>query len=235
MDIRINGPKILFEIPVPGGIPITETVVNTWIIIAVIALLAKILTSGLRVRNPGRKQVIAETIVCSLWNMVQKNGAKATADSCAFIAALFSIALFTGISGLFGLFSPAADLSGDLGWAIVVFAMITHAKIRRHGFVGYLRGFAKPAAFMAPINVISEVSLPVSMAFRLFGNIASGTVVMALVYSFLSTMQEPFFGIPVLQIGLPALFSVYFDVFAAALQAFIFCMLAMIYIRLAEE
>lgn len=235
MDIRINGPKILFEIPWLGGIQITETIANTWLLMAIIALAAKFLTQDMRIRNPGKRQVMAETLVCRLQQMAEKNSGKASLNRCAFIAALFSIALFSGICGLFGLFSPAADLSGNLGWALVVFALITAGRIRSRGFSGYLRAFAEPAAFMAPINIISEISLPVSMAFRIFGNIASGTVVMALVYAALKSLSEPFFGIPILQVGIPALFSVYFDVFAGALQAFIFTMLAMIYLRLAEE
>ena len=100
---------------------------------------------------------------------------------------------------------------------------------------------------MTPLNIIGEVATPISMAFRHFGNIASGAVVTLLIYSGLSALSTAVLGlipgaagqllsqIPIFQVGLPAVLSLYFDVFTSVLQAFIFCMLTMMYIRLACE
>ena len=230
MDIEVHGPRILWEIPVFGGIEITESIVNTWILMALLTISAFVLTRRLRVKNPGRRQVIAETLVKSVENMVGKNAGNENLHRCAFVAALFAIALFSGLMGTAGFFAPAADLSACLGWTLTVFVAITVRRIRKRRLWGYIKAFAEPVALMAPMNVISEISLPVSMAFRLFGNIASGAVVMLLVKAALISLGSPAFAI-----GIPALLSVYFDVFAGALQAFIIAMLTMIYIRLAGE
>jgi len=230
MDIEVHGPGILAEIPLFGGIQITESIANTWLLMLLLATASFALTRKMKVKNPGRRQIIAETLVKTIERMTAKNAGTENMHRCAFVAALFAISLFSGLAGTAGIFAPAADLSTCLGWALVVFTAITARRIRKRRFSGYIKGFAEPFAFMAPINIISEISLPVSMAFRLFGNIASGAVVMLLVQAALTSLGSPAFAI-----GIPALLSIYFDVFASALQAFIMVMLAMIYIRLAGE
>ncbi len=230
MNFEVNGPGILWEIPLLGGIQVTESIVNTWVLMLLLSLAAFILTRGMRTKNPGRRQIIAETLVKTMENMVSRNAGTENMGKCAFVAALFSMGLFSGLMGVAGFFAPAADLSACTGWSLVIFAAVTAQRIRTKRLVGYFRSFAEPVAFMAPINIISEASLPVSMAFRLFGNIASGAVVMQLVRQALVAL-----GSPVFAIGLPALLSIYFDVFASGLQAFIIAMLTMIYIRLAGE
>lgn len=228
MSVEVNGAKVLFEIPIFGGVEITQAVVNTELLLLYTALAALLLTRGMRLRNIGMRQTIAETLVRRIEMLAAQN--IGSGDDCAFVAALLIFPLLSGLMGVVGSFAPTADLSTCLGWALVVFAKITARKIRRRRFSGYLRSFIRPAAFMTPINIISEASLPVSMAFRMFGNMASGALVMLLVYSTLYAL-----GGYLLQIGVPAVFSLYFDVFSSAFQAFIFCMLAMVYIRLAEE
>ena len=230
MDIQVNGPGILFKIPLLGGIEITQSIVNMWLLMAVILLASIYLTRGMRTQNPRRRQIIAETIVKAVQDMVAKNAGAQNMHRCAFAASIFAAALLSGLMGLLGMFAPTADLSTCIGWSLVVFAAITLQRIRTRRLSGYIKSFAEPYGFMTPINIISEISLPLSMAFRMFGNMASGAIVMLLIYSALASL-----GGMLLQIGIPAVFSIYFDVFASALQAFIFTMLAMIYIRLAGE
>ena len=227
MDIRVNGPRILFEIPVFGGIQITQSIMNTWLLMAVITLASVILTRGMRLRKQGRRQLAAETIVKAALGMVSKNAGTENINVCAFASSLFALALFSGIMGAIGIFAPPADLSTCLGWSITAFAAITIRRIRKQKITGYIRSFAQPYALMTPINIISEISLPVSMAFRMFGNIASGAVVMLLLHAALGGI--------IFRIGIPALFSIYFDIFSSALQAFIMSTLTLIYIRLADE
>ena len=100
---------------------------------------------------------------------------------------------------------------------------------------------------LLPFNIISEFATPLSMAFRHFGNIASGSVITGLIYAALAAATHALFGwlpgalgqvlgsIPILQVGIPAIFSIYFDLFSSCLQAFIFCMLTMMYIGSAAE
>lgn len=247
MNLEVTGAKILFEIPVLGGIPVTETVVNTWIVMAIIVGVCIFLTRGMQVHARTKRQVVAEYLVGMVRNLVKNNMGERFMGYVPFIGALFSMAMLSSLISLVGLFSPTGDLSTCVGWALLVFVMITYYKIRTQHIGGYLKGFTEPIFIMTPLNVISEVATPISMAFRLFGNIASGSVVTLLLYGGLSALTTGLLGlipgalgevlsqIPIFQLGIPAILSIYFDVFTSVLQAFIFCMLTMMYIKLACE
>ncbi len=122
--------------------------------------------------------------------------------------------------------------------------MVQAVNIKSHGVGGWLKGFTKPVFVMTPMNIISEIANPVSMAFRHFGNIASGLVITALVYGALAALSQLVLGwipnsfvasIPIFQVGLPALLSIYFDLFTSCLQAYIFSMLTMVFVSGAQE
>ena len=247
MNLEVTGAKVLFNIPVFGGIPITETVVNTWIVMALIVGLCIFLTHGMQVHARTKRQVVAEYLVGMVRNMVKNNMGERFMQYVPFIGALFSLAMLSSLISMVGLFSPTGDLSTCVGWALLVFVVITYYKIRTQHIGGYLKGFTQPVFIMTPLNMISEVATPISMAFRLFGNIASGSVVTLLLYGGLAALSSGILGlipgavgevlsmIPIFQLGIPAILSIYFDLFTSVLQAFIFCMLTMMYIKLACE
>ena len=110
--------------------------------------------------------------------------------------------------------------------------MIHFNGIRRKGVLGYLKGFTEPFFLLTPINLIGEIATPISLSFRLFGNIVGGSIIMALVYSALAAFSSALLGldIPILQVGVPAVLHVYFDVFSGLLQTFIFAMLTMVFV-----
>lgn len=145
-----------------------------------------------------------------------------------FIAAVMALSAFSSLLSLVGLYPPTSDLNVVAGWAILVFILITHYKFKC-GPIQYLKSFAEPVPFLAPLNIISEIATPISMAFRHYGNILSGSVISVLVAAALGGLSNLLLGwlpgvlgeIPFLQIGLPAVLSVYFDVFSGLLQAFI--------------
>ena len=124
-------------------------------------------------------------------------------------------------------------------WVIVVFVLIMYYKIKTNGILAYLKGLLDPIFLMAPINVLSEISTPVSMAFRHFGNILSGTVISTLLYWALASLSHVVFGwlpgflsqLQLFQIGIPAFTGLYFDWFGGCIQAFIFCTLTTIFIK----
>ena len=242
-SISITGAKIYFEIPIFGGIPITETQVNSWIVMAVITALCLILTHNLQVRAVTKRQMAAEWIVEKVEGLVRSNMGEKFMGFCPFVAAIFGLSAFSSLSSLFGLYPPTADLNTVAGWAILVFVMITYFKIRTNGFGGYLKGYTEPFALFTPFNVLSELGTPVSMAFRHFGNVVSGTVISALVYAALAAASTALLGwlpgvlgkIPFLQVGIPAVLSIYFDLFSSCMQAFIFAMLTMLYISSAAS
>lgn len=241
MNVEVSGAKILFKIPVFGGIPITETVVNTWIVMAIIVLFCIFLTRNMKVRPTGRRQLAAEYLVKMVNNLVRGNMGEGFMPYVPLIGALFSMIMLCSLLGLVDAYCPTRDLSSTAAWAAMVFVLITYYKIRTQRLGGYLKSFTTPIFIMTPLNVISEFATPLSMAFRLFGNIASGSVITLLIYAALASLSKAIFGIfanwyiPIFQVGIPAVLSIYFDVFTAVLQAFIFCMLTMMNIKLACE
>ena len=248
-EFTVTGAKVLFKIPVFGGISITETVVNTWIIMALIVGLCLYLTHGLQLHCRTKRQIIAEFIVTKVNGMVGENmGDRFLRVGYApLIATVMGLSAIGSLSGMVGAFAPTSDLNTLLGWALVVFVLITWNKFRVGGPLGYVKGYFQPIPVLMPFNIISEVATPMSMAFRHFGNIASGTVIMGLLRWALANLSYAIFsklpgvigqymgGIPLLQVGIPAVFSVYFDIFSSLLQAFIFCMLMMMNIASAAE
>lgn len=242
MNIDVQGPKILFEIPVLGGIKVSETIVNMWIVMAVITLICFFLGRNLKVKNPSKRQLVAEKAVTMLTNMVTGVMGKRNAHWTPYIGTLLLLSAFSSLSSLTGLRPPTADLNVTLGWALVTFVMIQATKIKYHGFCGWLKGFADPVVVMTPMNIISELATPISMSFRHFGNIAAGLVITSLIYGSLAALSSAVLGwipvlrdIPLFQVGLPAFLSIYFDLFTSCLQAYIFCMLTMVFVSNAQE
>jgi len=247
MNIEVVGARILLNSDTLGGPVITETTVNMWIAMAVIAGFCIFLTRNMKVHAQSRRQVAAEYIVRKISGLVRDNMGEGCAGYAPFIAAILFLSAACSLTGLIGFYPPTSDLSALLGWSLLVFGLITWTKIHTGGIGGYVKSFARPVALLTPFNIISEITVPVSMAFRHFGNIASGMVITALLYGALAALSNMLLGllpgasgevlreIPVLQVGIPAVFSIYFDLFAGFLQAFIFCMLTMMYIRAAAE
>ncbi len=235
---NVTGPKIMFEIPIFGGIPVTETVTNSWIIMAVIVAVCIYLSSGLK-KVPTGKQVIAEKLVGMLYSMVEETMGKGYTRFAPYIGALFTLSICGSLSSLFGMRPLTADLSTTLGWALMTFLLVQFNNIKCNGVKGWLKGFAEPVPFLLPINIVSEIANPISMSFRHFGNIAAGMVITSLIYGALATLSSFILSwipnafinsIPIFQLGLPAILSVYFDLFTSFLQAYIICMLTMVFV-----
>ncbi len=252
MDFDVSGARIFFRIPtgipILGDILISETIVVSWIVMLIITGLCIFLTRNLKVEKISKRQAIAEMLVETAENFVQGNTGGHKFDRLIpFIAALFATSIVSNLISLIGLRSPTADLSTEAAWATVVFIMITAEKIKAGGFLGYLKGFTTPIAVMTPFNILSELATPVSMACRHFGNILSGVVINGLIYAALAVASSALLGlipgavgdflaqIPILDVGIPAILSVYFDWFSGVMQAFIFTMLTIMYIANASE
>lgn len=247
MEVNIQGAPILFTIPVLGGIPIPTTLVVTWAIMLLLTGLCVFLTRNLKVKGVSKRQAAAEWLVATAERFVHGNMGPRWDRYTPFIAALFALSIVSSLSSLVGVFAPTADLNTELAWAILVFVLITYTKIRANGPLGYAKGFAQPIFILTPFNIISELATPISMAFRHFGNIVSGYVISTLVYAALAAANRALFGwlpgvvgqwlsaIPILDVGIPAVLSLYFDWFSGFMQAFIFCMLTMMYIASAAE
>ena len=197
MELSINGAKILYtfeNVPLLGKVDITQTLIVSWLVVGIIALLCWWLGSGLKVTNISRKQAVAEMGATALLNFVRGNMGNEFDHYIPLIGAIFISSVISNLISLLGIWSPTADLMTELAWALVVFVLITYHKIKSSGIGGYLKGFLDPIFVMAPINVMSECFTPVSMACRHFGNILSGTVISALIYGALTAANNALFG-----------------------------------------
>lgn len=235
--ISIAGAQIFFTIPMPvQDLPITEAQINSWLVMISLLGLCLFVTHGLRTRDIRVRQHLAEWVVEKVDGLVKDGMGEYFMNFSAFIAAILALSGFSSLMSLFGLFPPTSDINVVAGWAVLVFILITSYKLKA-GPVTYLKNLADPP-LLAPLNVISEVATPISMAFRHYGNVLSGVVISVLVASGLQGLTHLLLGwlpgflgeIPFFQIGIPAVLSIYFDVFSGCLQAYIFAMLTMMYV-----
>lgn len=237
--IQIEGAMIYAEINMPFGttMPITEAQINSWLVILSIMFLCIFLTHGMTVWGKGKRQIIAEWIVEKVDSLVKENMGEYFMGFAPFVAAILALSACSNLLSLIGLFPPTSDINITAGWAILTFILITHYKMKC-GPLQYIKSFGEPVPFLAPLNIISEVATPVSMAFRHYGNVLSGSVISVLISALLAKLSAMVFAflpgalakVPFLRIGLPAVLSIYFDVFSGCLQAFIFAMLTMLYV-----
>ena len=220
----------LYEVNLFGTkMGITETIQNTWIIMGVLIVFALFIRLSIKKfdKVPSGIQNFVEFIVESFTNFTTSVMGKHNVKFAAFYMSMFLFILLANLSGLFALRPPTADIATTFALAITTFFMIHSFGIMSKGIVNYVKDFFKPMFILFPINVIGELAVPVSLAFRLFGNILGGAIIMALVYSI------PFW--PVTLFGIPAVLHGYFDLFAGLLQAFIFVMLSMTFVSSAIE
>lgn len=236
--ISITGAQIYFTIPMPfQDLLITESQVNSLLVMITVCGLCLYLTHGIRAGVATKRQLAAEWIVEKVEGMVKENMGDYFLGFAPFIAAMLALSGLSSLISLCGLYAPTSDINIVGGWAILVFILITYYKMKC-GPLYYVKGFGEPVKVLAPMNIISEVATPFSMAFRHYGNILSGSIVSVLIASALQGLSSKVLGwlpgilgdFPFLRIGLPALLSIYFDVFSACLQAYIFAVLTMLYV-----
>ena len=232
--ISITGAQIYLTIPMPlMDLTITASQITSWAVMISILGLCLYLTHGLSVRPGTRRQLVAEWAVEKVNKLVSENMGQRFMAFAPFVAAIMALSAFSSLTSLLGLFPPTSDMNVVAGWAILVFILITHYKLKG-GVWPYVKGFFEPVPVFAPFNIIGEIATPVSMSFRHYGNVLSGVVISTLVAYALRSLSKMVFGFlgnfTILQIGLPAVLSIYFDIFSGLMQAFIFAMLTMLYI-----
>lgn len=235
--ISITGARIFFTIPMPiQDFPITESQINSAIVLIVLIFFCLYITHGISEHIKLKRQHLAELIIEKVDGLVKDNMGEYFMGFTPFIIAILALSALSSLLTLFGLYPPTSDINIVGGWAILVFVLITYYKMKC-GPLHYVKSLADPI-LLTPLNVISEVATPISMAFRHYGNVLSGSVIGVLVATALGGLSSMVLGwlpgfladIPLFQIGIPAVLSVYFDVFSGCLQAFIFAMLTMMYI-----
>ena len=249
--ISPNGARIILAIPalqeISKNIPIIElgnivtvTTVSLFVITALLIIVAAILTRKLT-KRPGRVQVVLEKLISMLMGLVRDTMGEHNMKFAPYIGTLFLSSIVGTLIGMTQLFpSATADLSVTFAWALVTTGMVWYNNIKNFGFKAWLKGFTEPIVVMTPMNIVSEIAQPISLAFRHFGNVAGGGVLTALIYSSLAGLSQLIFtwlpdtvlGFipPVLQVGIPAFLSIYFDLFSGFVQALVFSLLTMVYV-----
>lgn len=209
--------KTVFTIPVLGGLEIKESIVVTWIIMAVLILFSIFLTRNMKIDHISKRQAVAELIVTKLTGIVEcMIGEKGK----AFVPYLTTVLVYIGVSniiGLFGFKSPTKDLNVTIALAVMSIVIVEAAGIYYLGVKKWLHKFTEPIAIVTPINILEVFTRPLSLCMRLFGNVLGSFVIMELI-----KMIVPVF--------LPTVFSLYFDIFDGLLQAYVFVFLTSLYI-----
>ena len=287
MNVSVDGAFIYFTIPIFGGIPITQTTVSS-IVVTLLLVWACVHFGKNLQKRPGGAQVLVEKGVSMIYNLTVSAMGPHNAHWTPFMGTLFLSSICGSLIGMTGfLRSVTADLSCTLTWSIMITVLIWYNNIKNNGFLGWLKGFTEPMAVMTPMNIISEIAQPMSMAFRHFGNVAGGGVISAIIYTAFALLSSVVLnaiasagwlmgmvlmaagaaawlfsqkrkkklllqilgtvsgllglfgflealgilsGVPVLALGIPAVLSVYFDVFSGFVQALVFTLLSMVYI-----
>ena len=189
MNVNVTGPYVYFTIPILGGINITQTTVSGLIVTVLLCAAFIYLGKGLK-KRPDGKQVLVEKGVSMLLGMVVDTMGAHNARFLPLIGTIFLSSICSSLIGLTGfLRSATADLSVPLVWALIVTAVIWYNNIKYNGFLGWLKGFTEPVVVMTPMNIISEIAQPISMAFRHFGNVAGGGVITSILYAALSMVS----------------------------------------------
>lgn len=184
--MQVNGAFIYFKIPIFGGINITQTTVSSLVVTLLLCFAFVFLGRGLK-KRPGSRQVLVEKGVMMLHNMVVGTMGAHNAHWVPFIGTIFLSSICGSLIGLTGfLRSTTADVSCVMVWALMVTVIIWYNNIKNKGFFGWLKGFTEPIVVMTPMNIVSEIAQPISMAFRHFGNVAGGGVITTIIYTTLS-------------------------------------------------
>ena len=254
MEISITGPKVfvridkLYEmfagtiVDIFGnfGNLITQTTVSLFVVTILLMIVGYIASRKID-KRPGPLQVLVEKVLNMLYSLVEDTMGKHNVRFAPYIGTLFLSCMIGSLIGTTAIFrSTTADFSVTLAYALVTSFMVWYHNIKQNGFIGWLKGFTEPIIVMTPMNIISEIAQPMAMAFRHFGNVAGGSVLTTLIYAALALASKALFGWlpayiatyipPFLQAGIPAFLSLYFDFFSSFVQAFVFCLLTMVYV-----
>jgi F-type H+-transporting ATPase subunit a len=199
-----------------GPVPITQAIVTTWVIMVVLVAGAFLLTRKLEL-TPTKRQAALELIVTTLDSQIVETSGADPTPYRAFIGTLFMFILVANWSSLIpGVEPPTAVLETDAALAVLVFLSVIWFGVRSDGVLGYLKSFAAPNPIMIPLNILQSLTRVFSMFVRLFGNVMSGVFVIAIVVS-LAGLLVP---IPLMAL----------DLLTGLVQAYIFAVLAMVFI-----
>ena len=206
-----------------GFLKVNATLLNTWVVMLFLVLLSWLitrrLTAGLNIR---RGQALIESLLVFILDQIREETHEDADKYLPFIGTLFLFIVISNIIGVVpGFESPTASLSTATALAFCVFVAVPAFGISNRGFAGYMKHYVQPTPFMLPFNIIGELSRTLALAIRLFGNIMSGSLIIAIVLSL-----SPLFFPVVMQA---------FGLLIGVIQAYVFAILALVYIASATR
>lgn len=206
---------------------ITRTIFNTWIIMLVLIAIAAIVRVKLRTFEeiPHGFQNAIEAGIEMFDNFVLNTVGEELFFLGRWFFTVFVFLLASSVSSVFGMRPPTADWATTFALAMGTFFLIQIVGIKFRGR-NYLKTFIEPNIVFFPLNLIGELARPVSLSFRLFGNVLSGLIIMTLLYTLTPLL---------VRFGVPAALHAYFDLFMGALQTYIFCVLSLMFVKGATE
>lgn len=224
-SFTVEGPLVVASFDLFGITwNLTESIIVQWIVMLILLVVILIITHKMEIIPKTRRQVMAEWIVTFSQNMVETTMGSKYRGYTTYIGSLICFLLLNNLMSLFGLKNATSDISVTGAIAIITFVLTQVNRAKTGGVKGYFGSFVQPLPFMLPFNIIGEIANPVSQALRIFGNMVAGMVIGGLIYFALGNFA----------ILVPAVLSLYFDVFSAVIQAYIFTTLTMAYISGAE-
>ena len=205
-----------------GGITIPQGVYTTWIIMIVLVALSIWFTRHMELNPTKKRQILIESFIQliygAIYGILGEQGKK-------YIPYLLTVMLYLGAAnmiGIFGLTPPTKDLNVTVALAVMSIILVEYVGIRTKGVGGWLKGFTQPVAMITPLNVLEIFIKPLSLCMRLFGNILGAYIIMELLK----------YAVPAVA---PMVASLYFDLFDAFLQAYVFVFLTSLYLKEAME
>ena len=216
------GPQVVTHLFGKDFLPVTDTLIVSWVVVVFLVIAAKIIGSNLEL-VPGKVQNATELLLTSIEDQIEP---MLPGEGRRFLPFIGTIFIFVGVSNLSGVLpgvpNPTADINTTLGLALLVFILMHFEGMRENGIWGYIKGFAEPVFILLPLNIISELAKPISHSFRLFGNIVGGGIIITLIYQ-----AAPWL--------IPIPLQAWFDIFIGLIQALIFGMVAIAYIAVSKE
>ena len=212
--------KTVFELPVLGGI--SESVVVTWFIIAVLLGLSLILVRNLKVENPGKVQLALEAAIDWATDFFEGILGKGNKRYIPYLITVLLYLACANMIGLLGFKPPTKDLNVTAALAVMSMCLIEYSGIHKNGMKHWVKHFAKPVPVVAPIMILEIFIRPLSLCMRLFGNMLAGFVVMELLKAF----------VPLI---IPLPMNFYFDIFDGLIQAYVFVFLTALFMTEEQE
>lgn len=199
-----------------GPVPITGPVVTTWVLMALLAIACGLATRRLRIM-PNGLQAMLETLVGAIGEQIQGIVNREPSHFLPLLGSLFVFLVVANLSGVLpGVHAPTAVIETPAALAVIVFLSVHVFGVRQHGLGGYLKGYLRPNPLLLPLNILSEFTRSFSLMMRLFGNIMSGELVIAIIVALAGLL-------------VPIPFMV-FEILVSLVQAYIFTVLAAVYI-----